>query len=190
MKHKPELLLALAQRFRGRSEVAVVAVAQGAGADWLRAHSAQAGTGLRMLPFQPYSRLSEVLGSAHVLITILDADCGAFAVPSKSLAYLCAGRPLLVVAPQNNLAAQTVKRAGAGEVLFDNDEQSFVTAARRMLEDPGALAQYAVRARTYAERTFDIHRITLQFQDIFAFALGGPFAERRLAAAAGAGAGH
>lgn len=186
LKHKPELLLALAQQLRQRPEVAVLAVAQGAGADWLRCHAQQAGAGLRMLPFQPYERLSEVLGSAQVLITILDADCGAFAVPSKSLAYLCAGRPLLVVAPPNNLAAQTVTRAGAGEVVFDNDAQSFAAAAQRLLEDPGARQRYAANARAYAERTFDIQRIVPQFLEVFAFALGGALGQRGRAAAAGA----
>ena len=187
MKHKPELLLALSQWLRPRSDVAVVAIAQGVGADWLRAHSAQAGPGLRMLPFQPYDRLSEVLGSAHVLVSILDSDCGAFAVPSKSLCYLCAGRPLLVVAPQNNLAAQTVKRAGAGEVVFDNGEQSLFAAAQRLLDDPGARARYAANARAYAERTFDIHRITPQFLEVFEFVLGESFEHCGLAAAAAFG---
>jgi glycosyltransferase involved in cell wall biosynthesis len=187
LKHKPELLLALSKSLRTRSDVVVVAVAQGAGADWLRMHAAEAGPTLMLLPFQPYERLSEVLGSAHVLITILDADCGAFAVPSKSLAYLCAGRPLLVVAPKDNLATQIVKRAGAGEVVFNNDEQSFVAAARHMLEHPGALGHYATNARAYAESTFDIQRITQQFLGVFAFVLGKPFAEQAMAASVGAG---
>jgi len=187
MKHKPELLLALAQSFRTRSDVAVVAVAQGAGADWLGAHVAEAGPHFRLLPFQPYERLSEVLGAAHVLITILDADCGAFAVPSKSLAYLCAGRPLLVVAPKDNLATETVKRAGAGEVVFDDSPENFLNTARRMLENPHSLRRYAANARVYAERTFDIGRITQQFLEVFAFAQPKPFAAYAMAAAASAG---
>jgi len=188
MKHKPELLLALAKRFRTRSDVVVVAVAQGAGADWLRAHTSEAGPSLLLLPFQPYERLSEVLGSAHVLITILDADCGAFAVPSKSLAYLCAGRPLLVVAPKSNLATETVKRASAGEIVFDDNEESFLGAARRMIEDPRGLQRYGANARAYAERTFDIDRITRQFLEVFAFALERPCVECSVATAASAGA--
>lgn len=169
MKHKPELLLALAKHFRGRPDVALVVVAQGAGADWLRAHTAEAGPSLLLLPFQPYERLSEVLGAAHVLITILDANCGAFAVPSKSLAYLCAGRPQLVVAPHDNLASETVKRAGAGEVIVDDNPRTFLRVASRMMEDSRALQQYAANARAYAERMFDIGRITQQFLEIFAF---------------------
>jgi colanic acid biosynthesis glycosyl transferase WcaI len=173
MKHRPDLLLALAKHFRARPDVAVVVVAQGAGADWLRVHAHEAGSSLLLLPFQPYERLSEVLGAAHVLITILDADCGAFAVPSKSLAYLCAGRPQLVVAPHDNLVSETVRRAGAGEVVFDDSTESFLRAASRMIENTGALEQYAVNARAYAERRFDIGGITRQFLEVFAFAHRG-----------------
>jgi colanic acid biosynthesis glycosyl transferase WcaI len=169
MKHRPELLLALAQHFRENRNVRVVVVAQGAGAEWLAAHAAEAGPSLVLLSFQRYERLSEVLGSGHVLITVLDAECGAFAVPSKSLAYLCAGRPLLVVAPGDNLAAATVRRAGAGEVVVDNAPDSFLMAADRMLEDSAARARQAANARAYAERTFDIDRITQEFLRVFAF---------------------
>jgi glycosyltransferase involved in cell wall biosynthesis len=170
MKHRPELLLALAKQFRARSDVVVAVVAQGAGAEWLRNHAEEGGAPLLLLPFQPYERLSEVLGTAHVLITILDAECGTFAVPSKSLAYLCAARPLLVVAPKNNLATKTVHRAGAGEVVFDDCEETFLSSAQRLLEDPRALKRYGANARAYAECTFDIKRVTRQFLEVFAFA--------------------
>lgn len=181
MKHRPEFLLALAQHFRARPDIAVVVIAQGAGADWLRAHSAEAGPTLLLLPFQPYERLSEVLGAAHVLITILDEDCGAFAVPSKNLAYLCAGRPLLVVAPDDNLAARTVRRAAAGEVISDGTIGSFLSAASRLLTDAQAAQQYGANARAYAERTFDIHRITQQFLEVFAYARQQPAARESAA---------
>jgi glycosyltransferase involved in cell wall biosynthesis len=171
MKHKPELLLALAKHFESNPGVVTVAVAQGAGADWLRANARLRPEALRQLPFQPYERLSEVLGAADVLISLLNADCGAFAVPSKTLAYLCAGRPLLVAAPASNLAAQIVRRAGAGEVVAPGDAEALLAAAGRLYHDPAARSRYAANARAYAERTFRIADITRQFLDIFAFVL-------------------
>jgi glycosyltransferase involved in cell wall biosynthesis len=167
MKHRPDLLLALAKHFRTRSDVVIAVVAQGAGADWLRDHADEAGPRLLLLPFQPYERLPEVLSSASVLITILDAECGAFAVPSKSLAYLCAGRAQLLVAPCTNLASTTVERAGAGVVIADDSAPNFVHAASQMLDDAHALQCYGANARAYAERTFNISRIAQQFLDVF-----------------------
>jgi glycosyltransferase involved in cell wall biosynthesis len=174
MKHKPELLLELAKHFAIHDDVVIVVIAQGAGADWLRQHADRKQQSLLMLPFQPYERLAEVLSAADVLISILDSDCGVFAVPSKTLSYLCAGRPLLVAAPERNLAAQIVRRAGAGQVVSDAAPESFLAAAVNLLEDAALRGTCSARAREYAERTFDIANITQQFLEIFDFSLRGP----------------
>ena len=48
---------------------------------------------------------------------MIEADAGKFAVPSKVPSYMCAGRPILLAAPKENLAARTVARANAGIVV-------------------------------------------------------------------------
>lgn len=173
MKHNPELLLQLATHFQAREEVVTVVIAEGAGADWLRksAHQVRPGA-LVLLPFQPYDRLSEVLASSDVLITLLDRDCGAFAVPSKTLAYLCAGRPLLVSAPECNLAARIVQCAMAGESVPPDRPQPLLEAAERMLQRESLRQRYAANARSYAENTFQIEEVTERFLEVFHFALG------------------
>ena len=173
MKHSPELLLQLARHFQAREEVVTAVIAEGPGADWLRrnAHRVRPGA-LVLLPFQPYDRLSEVLASSDVLITLLDRDGGAFAVPSKTLAYLCAGRPQLVSAPECNLAARIVQRAVAGESVTPDRPQSLIEAAERMLQSEPLRQRYAANARSYAENTFQIEEVTQRFLEVFHFALG------------------
>ena len=170
MKHKPELLLALARHFESHRDVLTVVVAEGAGADWLRSQQQRIRPGaLRMLPFQPYDRLAEVLASGDVLVSLLDEACGAFAVPSKTLAYLCAGRPLLLACPENNLAAEIVRSAGAGEVV-NPTVADLLAAAERLRKDDQARELYSKRARSYAERTFAIESIAQKFLEVFEFA--------------------
>ena len=54
MKHRPELLLELARKYESRQDVAIVVVAQGAGAEWLSKMAASIRPGvLQILPFQP-----------------------------------------------------------------------------------------------------------------------------------------
>ncbi len=173
MKHSPELLLQLAKHFQAREEVVTAVIAQGPGADWLRRNVHQVRPGaLFLLPFQPYERLSEVLASSDVLITLLDRDGGAFAVPSKTLAYLCAGRPQLVSAPECNLAARIVQRAMAGEAVTPDHAQPLIEAAERMLQCESLRLRYAANARSYAESTFQIEEVTERFLEVFHFALG------------------
>ncbi len=104
-KHDPSLMLELA-RWAGRHDALVLVVSEGPGADWLAEHAAP-DDALRLLPYQPYDRLPEVLASADVLIAVLEPDAGVFSVPSKVLTYHCAARPLLV-----SVAAKQSRRAG------------------------------------------------------------------------------
>lgn len=161
-KHDPAMLVALA---RAMPEAKVVAVAEGHGADWLRQNAA--GTpNLILLPLQPPDRLSEVLASADVLVALLDPDAGSFSVPSKILTYLTAGRAILASIPPGNLAAATIRSAGAGRVVDAGDTAGFLAAAQALIHDPAELTAAGRAARAYAVSTFDIGAITDRFEAI------------------------
>lgn len=170
MKHRPELLLELAKHLQDRGDARLVVIAGGAGADWLaeKKHEVSSDV-LKLLPFQPYERLSEVMASADVLITLLDSEAGAFAVPSKTLSYLCAGRALMVAAPAANEAARVVQRAEAGLVVSPDDPQAVIAAAERFMSDRQLLTQCGRNGRAHAERMFAIEGIAERFLQV----LGG-----------------
>jgi glycosyltransferase involved in cell wall biosynthesis len=173
MKHKPELLLQLAQHFGNRSDVMTVVIAQGAGADWLRQNKSKApANSLMILPFQPYDRHAEILASSDVLITLLDSDCGAFSVPSKLLAYMCAKRPQLLAAPPENLASRIVRRADAG-IATSANAADFLEGANQLLSDKLRLPQYSANGRAYAEKKFSIDSICDEFLEVIAYAFNG-----------------
>jgi len=173
MKHKPELLLQLAQHFGNRSDVMTVVIAQGAGADWLRQNKSKApANSLMILPFQPYDRHAEILASSDVLITLLDSDCGAFSVPSKLLAYMCAKRPQLLAAPPENLASRIVRRADAG-IATSANAADFLEGANQLLSDKPRLPQYSANGRAYAEKKFSIDSICDEFLEVIAYAFNG-----------------
>jgi colanic acid biosynthesis glycosyl transferase WcaI len=164
VKHDPSLLLELA-RWAGERDAMVVVVSEGPGADWLAGRAA-AEPALRVLPYQPYARLPEVLGSADVLVALLEPDAGIFSVPSKVLTYLCAARPLLVSVAGANLAARVVERSGGGLVVPPNDPEALIGAAGTLHADEGLRAELGGRARSYAETVFDLERIADRFEQV------------------------
>jgi len=169
MKHRPELLLELAKHLEANKSGKLVVVAGGAGADWLAANAKDIDPAvLKLLPFQPYERVAEVLGSADVLITLLDSEAGSFAVPSKTLSYLCAGRALIVAAPATNEAARVVTRAKAGIVVSPDNHAGLLDAADRFLKNKGLCVESGKNGRAYAERTFAIEAITDSFLSVLA----------------------
>jgi colanic acid biosynthesis glycosyl transferase WcaI len=169
MKHCPELLLELAKHLEGSKAARLIVIAAGAGADWLGENARGISPEvLTLLPFQPYEMLSDVMASADVMITLLDSDAGSFAVPSKSLSYLCAGRPQIVAAPASNQAARVVERATAGLVVSSDDRREIVKAAEFLLADPSLCSRYGRNARQYAERAFAMNEISDRFLSLFA----------------------
>jgi putative colanic acid biosynthesis glycosyltransferase WcaI len=162
LKHDPALLHRLATAL---PEVAVVVASEGLGADWLRERPLE---NLLLLGFQPYQELPEVLGTGDVLLVILERDAGRFAVPSKVLSYLCAGRPLLAALPSDNLAAKVVEASGAGLLVEPDDAEGLVDGGRRLLGDPQLRERLGAAGRAYAERTFDIGAIADRFEGVIA----------------------
>jgi colanic acid biosynthesis glycosyl transferase WcaI len=167
LKHNPDLIIQLAQSVRSKPDIEIVVVSEGLGADWLdRRRSELKLTNIRLLPFQPYDVLPDVLASGDVLIAILEADAGVFSVPSKVLSYLCAGRALITAIPTDNLAARVVKRSRAGIVVDSHNVDGFVAGASRLLEDEALRSEHAKQARRYAERNFDVARIADRFESV------------------------
>lgn len=167
MKHNPDLLLQLALALRDRDEVRVVVVSQGLGADWLQKQKAAHHLdNLLLFGFQPFAHLPDVLGTADVLLAILEPDAGVFSVPSKVLTYLCAQRPLLLAVPPENLAVQIVADHEAGLTVPPTDVAAFVAAAQTLLDDPARRTRLGHNARRYAEATFDLDAITDAFERI------------------------
>jgi len=174
MKHNPDLLRQLALGFKGDPQVRVVVISEGPGVDYLRERkAAEKLDNLLLLPFQPFGEMPEVLAAADILAAVLEADAGVFSVPSKILTYHCAGRAILGAIPGGNLAARIIQKQNTGLSVEPRDTAGFLKAAQRLREDAGLRAAMAGRARDYAEREFDIQRITDHFESVFRAGIAG-----------------
>lgn len=167
LKHRPELLILLAEEFREAPDVRVVVVSEGLGADWIAGEArVRELRNVLVLPFQPYDRLPDVLATADVLVTVLEEQAAVFSVPSKVLSYLCAGRPILGAIPPVNLASRVIRKACAGPVVAPHDTTAFVAAARELYESSQCRALLGLNGRRYAEAAFDIESIRDSFERV------------------------
>ncbi|MFD5796696.1 glycosyltransferase family 4 protein [Streptomyces diastatochromogenes] len=168
LKHNPVLLVQLAERLRDRgAPVRLVVVNDGPAVPVLREAAAARGVELTLLPFQPYERLPEVLGTGDVLVVLLGPDAGQFSVPSKTLSYLCAGRPVLGLMPADNLAAQLLHQAGSA--VLPPEESALDGAAswvQKVLADPARAERLGKESRALAEREFALQGCASRFEDI------------------------
>ena len=166
LKHNPAILADLAQHFQDRCEndMLVVVATQGLGANFLRAEAEKRGLrNLRILPWQPYEQLAQMLSSAEILSAIIEPDAGLFSVPSKILSCFCVGRPVVAAIPAGNLAARTIENANAGFVVAPGDRAGFIARMDQLLADDALRAKLGANGRAYAVETFDIRKIAARF---------------------------
>lgn len=163
-KHNPELLLRLAEDLDGD----VLVFSEGRAAESLKAQAEALGLrNLQVRGWLPFSVLPQALGSADLLVVLLERDAGMFSVPSKVLTYMCVARPILASIPKDNLAARIIEEVGAGLAVPPGDEANFLAAGRSLANDEALRRRMGESARSYAERTFDINAISSQFIGIF-----------------------
>jgi glycosyltransferase involved in cell wall biosynthesis len=169
MKHDPALILAVAEDLRERQDTQIVVTSEGPGADWLRRQAEVRGLGhLKVLGFQPFHEYPDVLASADVLLAILESDAGAFCVPSKVLSYLCAGRPIAMSGPLDNLSARILEQCKGGVMVAPGDCAGLTAAVRGLLEAPEHSEEMARGGRVYAEAHFRVVDKADRFEAVLA----------------------
>lgn len=164
-KHRPDLLVDLARAVSPEGATVVV-VSEGEGADSLTEAKCRATDlgNLVVLPYQPFEDLPDVLASADALIVLLEPHAAPFSVPSKTLSYLCAGRPIVASMPADNTAARIiVERAQCGLVSAPGDDEGFIRSAVRLLSDPVLRDSLGRSGRKYAEEHFDPSAVQQRF---------------------------
>lgn len=168
LKHNPALLSAAAQYFRSRNDVRIIVISEGLGADYLREEKERLQlNNLLLLPFQDFSDMGAVLGTADILLAILEKDAGIYSVPSKVLTYLCAERPIVLAMPPENLSAAIVQRNGAGLCVPPDNTEGFCQHIAQLVDNPALRQEMGSNGRKYAEQQFDINRIGAHFMDVF-----------------------
>lgn len=167
LKHNPELLIELAKEFNQDRNVKVVVVSEGIGANWLKKKKEELNLqNIIIMGFQPFEVLPKVLGTADVLVSILEEDAGIYSVPSKVLSYLCAKRALLLAVPKDNVAAKIVQQFNMGLISPPNKTSQFIDSARLLYENEKARTTLGINSRIYAEKYFNIEDITSKFLNI------------------------
>ncbi len=163
LKHNPVLIENLAKE---NPSIEVIVIGSGVGVDYLSKQKLSIPN-LRILPLQSFSEFEQVLGSGDVLVAVIEDDAGKFSVPSKVLSYMCAGKPIVLAAPSENLAAKIITDSNSGIVVDSSDIQGFSAAVYALITDKIRSDTMSINSRKYAEANFNIEKITDDFENIF-----------------------
>ena len=137
LAHPTEIIIEAAQHFHeAKSDIEFVFVGDGARFDELAARRDAMGLqNIRLLPFQPSSRLREVLESGDVhLVTMKEEACG-FVVPCKLYSALAVARPTVFVGPVESEVAKVIHENEAGFIVASDDAENLIKAVTYFRED-------------------------------------------------------
>jgi glycosyltransferase involved in cell wall biosynthesis len=166
-KHNPSILLELAKKYRNNHLIVVVIISEGPAINWLKRESNSLNlNNILFFDFLPYEKLPYINGTADILISILEPSAGIYSVPSKVLTYLCAGRPILLSVPKENLISKIVTTSNSGFVANPSDIFDFLNKSSILINDRLLSTKMGNNARNYAEKYFDINTITKHFEYI------------------------
>ncbi len=165
LKHNPNLILQLSKKLNAVSNVKIIVISEGIGAEYLYDEKEKLDlNNLIILPFQPFEVFSLVLSSANILLALLEKNAGTYSVPSKILSYLCAGKPIIIAAPFDNLASKIVRESESGRWVDCDDTSELATAVIDIMNNKNLEKLFSENARKYAEKNFKIEVIGKKFE--------------------------
>jgi colanic acid biosynthesis glycosyl transferase WcaI len=104
---------------------------------------------LKLLPLQPFARLSELLGLADVHLLTQSADAEDLVLPSKLTGMLASGRPVIATCNAGTEIAVVVQHCGL--VVAPGDGAALALAVEQMVNDVAMRRRLGSQARAYAE---------------------------------------
>ena len=155
-----ETVVEAAALLRDRPEIAFVFVGDGSDRTRLESLVSQhALSNVRFAGQHPASDMPAFMRAADVLLVHLRrSDIADHAVPTKLLAYLAAGRPVLCAT--GGAAAELVQQAGAGVTTPPGDVSALVAAVERLAAlAPDARERMGRNGRSFLHAHFDKERV-------------------------------
>jgi len=159
MKHRPELLLHLADNaeFKKLGGVVVV-VSQGQGRELLE-KSGNIRENIVLKNFLTIPELGQLFADASVLLAVLEPEASKFSVPSKIMSYLSAGKPIVASIDPNNASAKILIETGAGIVIStDTTALEFCKAVTNIISSPEIANSMSESGMKYSQENFDSNK--------------------------------
>lgn len=162
-----ENALVAAGRVRGRAMLLAV---MGDGADRKRlqrvARDSDLGDRVMFIERQPASDMAAYFAAADaLLVTLRRSEVERYVIPSKTLAYMAAGRPLVVA--MAGPAAELVRTVNAGLTATPDDPDALAAAFESMASlPPGQRGAMGLRGKEWALQHFAKDRLVIAYEEI------------------------
>ncbi|HET8772648.1 MAG TPA: glycosyltransferase family 4 protein [Thermoanaerobaculia bacterium] len=154
---------------RPEDRIRIALMGDGADRARLQALARELGVGEDRLQFverQPMSAVPPFLAAADALLVHLRrSELSRWVIPTKTLAYLAAGKPVLMA--MEGAAADLVSEAGAGVVIPSDDPAQLVDALRNLAAlSPAERDAYGQAGRSFLRKNMTRQIVVPQYEEV------------------------
>lgn len=148
-----ELLIQAAVQLQNIDDIGFIVIGDGAYKEELQRQIIEKNLkNITLIPFQPYTRISEVFSIGDVGLIISKPGIGTNSVPSKTWSYMAAERPLLASFDLKSELSQIISTNQCGESIRPDDCECLVKTILMMKENPQILREQGNKGRKFVDR--------------------------------------
>lgn len=137
--HPMNTILEAAEALSIHPEIEFVFVGDGPNHDRLAAERARRELqNVKLLPYQPASKLKDLMESGDVHLVSMRDDAAGLLVPCKFYSALAAARPTVYIGPDDTEVARIIKDYGCGAIVPQGDGQTLAQAILYFRSEPNA----------------------------------------------------
>ena len=163
-----DTLVRAAARLSAGDRIRLVVVGEGTDKERLQAlaRELEVADRVQFVERQPMSEMPRFMAAADALLVHLRrSELSRYIIPSKTLAYLAAGKPIVMAT--GGAAADLVREANAGVVIPADDPQRLAETLRRLATAPaGELQAYGRAGKAFLHATMTRNRVAPQYEEI------------------------
>lgn len=109
---------------------------------------------IRLLPLQPADALCQMYAAADLLVLNQKAAVKDAVIPSKLLAYMSAGRPVLAAVSAASETARLVHQAKCGLIVSPENAAALAKGAASLRANPSLRQAMGMNGRSYVDNNF------------------------------------
>ncbi len=122
---------------------------------------------VKLIPFQPREKLSEMLAAADVGLVIQKSNVICFNMPSKIPVLLASGTPIIASVPANGTAASAIKHSESGLIIEPENAFLLAQAIQEIYKNRDRLADFREKGRNYAETHYCFELTLNNYEKLF-----------------------
>lgn len=144
-----EIIISAAEKLRNYEDMEFIIFGKGGLEDYIRSEIVSKNLqNVKLLPLQPYERVSYVYGLGNICLVSCKAGFGGSALPSKTWSILSAGRPVIASFDEGELK-DTLESNEMGIFTHAENVDEFVSKLRELMQNPQKCKEMGNKGRAY-----------------------------------------